>query len=37
MYILSFIVHFDSEESYRLHFKAKRDSIGVECHSCGHE
>ncbi len=31
-----FTVHFDSEESCRLHFKSERDKIGIKCRRCGH-
>ena len=35
MNIFSFTAHFDSEETYRLHFKSERDKIGIKCHRCG--
>jgi hypothetical protein len=37
MNIFSFTAHFDSEEACRLHFKAERDKLGVNCHRCGHD
>ncbi len=35
MNIFSFTVHFDSEETCRLDFKAERDKQGIVCKRCG--
>jgi len=37
MNLFTFTAHFGNEEDCKLHFKAERDKIGVECHRCGHD
>ena len=36
MNIFSFTVNFDSEASFREHFKQERDKVDVACHKCSH-
>ncbi len=37
MNLFTFSAHFGNEDACRLHFKAERDKIGVECRRCGRD